>query len=571
MGVIVDPAVLPGLLLLAAELAVLAAVGFVVVRVALGQDDELSALAQGLVVGPALWGLIVNFIMYAVPGMAGAAVGWAVTLILGAALAWRSPGRLRPPARMVVGFAGAVLVLGWAALASRQLLQVSDPYITLGLAASIRAGGFPVALPWHPDTPAAYHSYHYGANLLTGLLAPPTGPDLAFVWELLGVYAWVSFALVVVTALRRRGSWLTALALVPLLLGYGLHTFVWDNPSEIAGILRLPVPAGLPAAGLRASLADIYWSPLESVGSPLGSLPDVWKPAFPLGYAVAFVVLEQAARAKRPAWLGSLTLAGLVGFLGLLVTTLTPVVVVLWAGLDALRLARARRAGTPTLMLALQSGAGLAVAGLLLRFGGGALTGLLGGGAGSSGLAWAGSLDASHWQILGAFHARPGGVGLLSLGPPGGRGRRCRAGAARPAGADAGDRRRPAGPDLAGARLSAGPPGPEPPGGARPQLGARRAAAGAQRAPRQPAVQTLELCCVRAARGPDRLAHRSRARTQPGRRARLRRSACQRRVGAAGSVRAGRGGGVPPVSAAGHVQPLGRLSPRPHRRGCARA
>ena len=417
MGVIVDPAVLPGLLLLAAELAVLAAVGFVVVRVALGQDDELSALAQGLVVGPALWGLIVNFIMYAVPGMAGAAVGWAVTLILGAALAWRSPGRLRPPARMVVGFAGAVLVLGWAALASRQLLQVSDPYITLGLAASIRAGGFPVALPWHPDTPAAYHSYHYGANLLTGLLAPPTGPDLAFVWELLGVYAWVSFALVVVTALRRRGSWLTALALVPLLLGYGLHTFVWDNPSEIAGILRLPVPAGLPAAGLRASLADIYWSPLESVGSPLGSLPDVWKPAFPLGYAVAFVVLEQAARAKRPAWLGSLTLAGLVGFLGLLVTTLTPVVVVLWAGLDALRLARARRAGTPTLMLALQSGAGLAVAGLLLRFGGGALTGLLGGGAGSSGLAWAGSLDASHWQILGAFHARPGGVGLLSLGP----------------------------------------------------------------------------------------------------------------------------------------------------------
>ena len=53
---IVDPAVLPGLLLLAAELGVLAAVGFVVARVALRQTDERMALAQGLVIGPALWG-----------------------------------------------------------------------------------------------------------------------------------------------------------------------------------------------------------------------------------------------------------------------------------------------------------------------------------------------------------------------------------------------------------------------------------------------------------------------------------------------------------------------------------
>ena len=39
MSVIVDPAVLPGLFLLAAELAVLAGIGYVVVRVALRQDD----------------------------------------------------------------------------------------------------------------------------------------------------------------------------------------------------------------------------------------------------------------------------------------------------------------------------------------------------------------------------------------------------------------------------------------------------------------------------------------------------------------------------------------------------
>ena len=408
---IVDPAVLPGLLLLAAELAALATVGFVVVRTALRQDDELSALAQGLVVGPALWGLIVNFVMYAVPGLAGAAVGWAVILMLGAALAWRSPARLRLPARTVAWFAAAVLVLGWAALASRQLLGSANPHTDLGLAASIRFGGFPVALPWHPETPAPYH---YGASLLAGLLAPPTGPDLGFVWELAGVYAWVSFALVVVTALRRRGSWLAALLLAPLLLSYALHTFVWSDPSKVAGILWLPMPTGLPAAGLRASLADIYWPTVEPVGSPLGSLPDILKPAFPLGYALAFVVLAYAARSERATWLGSLTLAGLVGFLGLLVTTLAPVVMVLWAGLDALRLARTRAAGAAT--LALRSGAGLALAGLLLSFGGGALSVLLGGGVGSSGLVWTRSLDANHWHVLGDFDARPGGVGRLTMG-----------------------------------------------------------------------------------------------------------------------------------------------------------
>ena len=57
-----DPTVLPGLLLLTLELAALAAVGFVVARVALRQTDDRLALAQGLVIGPALWGLIVNFV-----------------------------------------------------------------------------------------------------------------------------------------------------------------------------------------------------------------------------------------------------------------------------------------------------------------------------------------------------------------------------------------------------------------------------------------------------------------------------------------------------------------------------
>ena len=88
----VDPAVIPGFLLLLAELAALAAVGYLVVRVALRQADDRAALAQGLVVGPALWGVVTNFVMYAVPGLASAAVGWGVTLALGAEWAWRAPG-----------------------------------------------------------------------------------------------------------------------------------------------------------------------------------------------------------------------------------------------------------------------------------------------------------------------------------------------------------------------------------------------------------------------------------------------------------------------------------------------
>ena len=43
----VDPAVIPGLLLLAAELLALAAVGYVVARVALRQTDDRLALGRG--------------------------------------------------------------------------------------------------------------------------------------------------------------------------------------------------------------------------------------------------------------------------------------------------------------------------------------------------------------------------------------------------------------------------------------------------------------------------------------------------------------------------------------------
>ena len=101
---IVDPAVAPGFLLLLAEFVVLAGVGFVVARVVLRQADDRMALAQGMVVGLALWGVITNFVLYVVPGLAGAAVGWGVVLTLGAVLAWRAPERIRPQPRVAAGF-----------------------------------------------------------------------------------------------------------------------------------------------------------------------------------------------------------------------------------------------------------------------------------------------------------------------------------------------------------------------------------------------------------------------------------------------------------------------------------
>ena len=386
----------------------LAAVGYVIARVALRQDDERMALAQGLVVGLALWGLIVNFVLYVVPGMAGAAIGWGVMLALGAVLAWRGRGRISVQPRTIAGFTVAVLALGWVGLASRQQVIVTDPYMHLGLSGWLRAGGFPPEAPWNPGM--LLH-YHHGVDLLVGLLAPPMGPDPAFVNELLGVYAWVSFVLVVATALAVRGSWWVALLLAPLLLSTGLWT--WSSVGN--GILQFPIPAGWPDAGLRASLGEMYWQPEFRSWREL-ALSNIWKPGFPLAYALAIVVLERAACTRTRSWPATLTLAWVIGFVGLLATTLTPVVLALWAGLEAAQLGRVWRDRALVWRAVVRPGAGLALAVVLLLAGGGRFTGLLDD-SGSSGLVlwWQG--DPSNWRLLAAFEPHPGGVGLLALGP----------------------------------------------------------------------------------------------------------------------------------------------------------
>ena len=229
----IDGAVVPGLLFLLAEFAALAAVGYVIARVALRETDDRVALAQGLVVGPAIWGVFVNLVMYALPGMAGAIAGWIFVLALTAVLVWWAPAPIRPRGRTVAAvFAVATLTLFCIALASRQMLGIPNDYIRVGLSATIRDGGFPPELPWSPGAPAPDH---YGVNLLVGLLTPPFGPDLAFMTEIMGAYAWVGLFLIVTTVLLRRVSGLAVLITVPLLLTVGAWTLRFDAPDSILG------------------------------------------------------------------------------------------------------------------------------------------------------------------------------------------------------------------------------------------------------------------------------------------------------------------------------------------------
>ena len=415
----VDPTVVPGLLLLAAELAALAAVGYIVVRVALRQDDERLAVAQGLVVGLALWGLFTNFVLHVVPGLAGAAVGWAVTLALGAILAWRAPEAIRPRPRVLAAYAVAILALFWIGLASRQLLTIPDWEIHLGLSATIRAGGFPPDVSWNPGIPA---SYHYGVDLLVGLLAPPFGPDLAFMRELLGVYLWTAFALIVVTTLIQRGSMLVGVLLAPLLLTAGAWTLVFVTPPDV---LRIPLPAGVPSAGLRASLADLYWPSVQlpwawpslvSEGTSTASPPNILKPHFLLAYAPALVVLERAASLMTRRAGRSVVLALLVGFLGLSDEAVAPVVLALWLALEATAFWKTREPGADNAGLALRAAAGPALATLLLVVSSGDLTRVLTD-AGGTGLSLGWIDDPGSRRPVGSFATLPGGLGVLGLGP----------------------------------------------------------------------------------------------------------------------------------------------------------
>lgn len=409
----VDLSVIPGLLFLAAELLALAAVGYVVARVALRQTDAWLALAQGTIIGPACWGLIVNFALHLLPGMAGAAAGWFAMLALGTGLARRAPTRLRLAPRTVAAFVAAALALSWIALAGRQLLTIPDSSIHLTLSAAIRAGVFPPELAWNPG---AVVPYHYGVDLLIGLLMPSGGPDMALTTEALGAYIWTSFALVVATTLRCRQAWSTALVLAPLILTAGVWTLLIGDPPAL---LRVLIPSGLPEAGLRAALATVYWPNLESpaVWFPYYETPppNIWKPPFPLAYAMALVVLERVSARVDHRQIGRVSLALLIGFLGLVEETVALTVLGLWLVLALFVAVQDRRGRLTARRRIWHSLTGPVLALFLLAVGGGPLTGVLTGVLGGSlMLRQPDGLDQP--RLWGSFQPMNGGIGVLSLG-----------------------------------------------------------------------------------------------------------------------------------------------------------
>ncbi len=409
-----DPSIAPGLLLLALEILALSTVGFIVARVALRESDDRMALAEGLVIGPAIWGLIVNLILYVRPGLGGALIGWIITLVIGAALARHAPWRLRIPRRTLAGFASVTSVLFMVTLATRQLMKIPDPELHLGLAAYIRNGGWPPIASWIPDFNLYYH---HGVDLLVALLAPPSGPNPAFMIELLGAYLWTSFALVVTTAMLNRGGWLSTLTVSPLLLTAGAWTLVGTVENHIPNILQIPIPGGVQAAGLRSSFADLIWPepPLSWPSEFSGAPGNIWKPPFVLAYALAFIVLRHVTASGRRSRMTAPTLAALVGFLGIVSAEIALLVLGLWVMLDTVRIVSLPmdRRMAPTGLLRAAVGPGVAI--LLLAIGGGVLTGILADAPRAElSLQWI--TDPLSRQTLGRFEFLPGGLGLLGVG-----------------------------------------------------------------------------------------------------------------------------------------------------------
>lgn len=393
------------------------------------QRDDLLAIAQGMAVGLAIWGLIANFAMFLLPGLAGGIVAWVVAIGIGAGLAWHAPRALRVQVPRAVIFGATAVVIFWLALAGRQLLSIADDEIHHGLAASIRAGGFPPVLPWNPGQPAPYH---YGIDMLVGLLTPPSGPDLAFVNELLGAYIWTSLALVAMAFVYKHGGWVATVTLSPILLTAGAWTlFGSPNPPTI---LQIPVPAGAPEVGLRTALAELYWPSFELPFDSNfdASPPNSWRPSFPLAYTLAFIVLERIAAGGRRSWTSTVTLAALLGFAGLVDEPVALIGLGLWIAYELARVIgsytgrerppaeagrrRAHRLRSKLWPEVLAAAAGPALVVVLLAASGGFVTGFL---TGSSHAAMSLQLmdDPSSRRPLGALSRLGGGVGVLGIGP----------------------------------------------------------------------------------------------------------------------------------------------------------
>ena len=150
---------------------------------------------------------------------------------------------------------------------------------------------------------------------------------------------------------------------------------------------------------------------------PQGSPPNIFKPLFTLGYGLAFTVLERVTARPRPsALLAPLTLAGLVGFLGLLEEAVAAATLGVWAVVEVSRVIAVRPPRIRDLEMAKGAILGLVAATLLLVMGGGVISGLLAGSAeGSLALRWI--EEPNNRLLIGTVESLPGSLGILGLGP----------------------------------------------------------------------------------------------------------------------------------------------------------
>ena len=165
-------------------------------------------------------------------------------------------------------------------------------------------------------------------------------------------------------------------------------------------------------------MTDVYWPsvalpwPTDQHGAP----PNIWKPQFSLAYPLALVVVERIAVKSSHRWPAVLSLAGLIGFLGLIDEAVAPVVLVIWGVTEAWRVLRANwnRSALPWALA--KAVAGPSLAALLLAGGGGVLTGIVTESAGTGELEVAWPRDPRDRGAVTSATELAGGLGLLGIG-----------------------------------------------------------------------------------------------------------------------------------------------------------
>ena len=408
---LIDVGLLPGLLLFALELAAIAVFGYVVVRGLLGQAPGYLAAFQGLIVGLALWGLLLNAAFYVAPGAIGVVLAWSAAAVLAAVLIWKKRVQPRPALSTAAIFAAICLPIFWISLSARQLLWIPDIGAHVPLTASMMAGNFPPAFPWNPNEAA---HYHYGPDLVIGGLEAGTGLGYVLVTELLGAFSVTALFLIVGGLLNRNRSLSSSILIAPLMLSAGAWTLVLvgNQPWPVSAAL----PVGLPEAGIRPSLLDVYFpgagvpwmSPVEA------SPPNIFNPAFSMSYALLLVLVERlVAGSSRPV-VGLTTTAVLGAYLILLDEPIFAAFTLIWAVVAAVRFARSRGRRVSELAA---GAAGIALLiGLAVAYGGVLFDGIFRNAGGESGLSfvWPDLPDITH---LVSLERLPGNLGILGIGP----------------------------------------------------------------------------------------------------------------------------------------------------------